>query len=58
MKIKMLLVASVLVASPSLALAMGCNWGSHAIKEDVAMSCAEGTVWDTDAKNCVPLTTG
>ncbi len=57
MTTKTLLAAFVLTVAPAAAMAMGCNYGSH-VKDDVAMSCAAGTVWDSEAKNCVPVTTG
>ena len=53
MKIKVLLAALALTAAPSFAMAMGgCGFG-HAKAEDVAMSCAEGTVYDSEAQRCV-----
>ena len=56
MKYKTLLATLALTVAPSLALAMGCGYG-HTKAEQVVMSCAEGTVYDTEAQKCVPLTT-
>lgn len=49
---KMTVIALVLFLAPSLSAAMGCS-GSH----EQAMSCAEGTTWDSDAGACVPAAT-
>jgi hypothetical protein len=54
MKIKTLALAITLTALPSLALAMGCSAGKH---EQQAMSCAEGTVYDSASNSCLPATT-
>lgn len=53
---KTLLAALALTLAPTLALAMGCSY-SHEVKEQVVMSCADGTVYDADAEACVPLST-
>ncbi len=55
MKTKLLLATLALAVTPSLAMAMGCGYG-HVKGEDIAMSCAEGSVYDTDAQRCVPTT--
>jgi len=57
MKLKMTIAAIFVMASPSLAFAMGCNGGSHATQQ-AAMSCAEGLMLDIETNTCVPLTTG
>ena len=56
MKVKMLLATLALTITPALALAGGgCGFG-HAKTEDVVMSCAEGTIFDTETQRCVPAT--
>jgi len=50
MKIKVTLAALVLAATPGLAFAM-C---SDMRPAQTASSCAEGTVWDSQAGTCVP----
>jgi hypothetical protein len=55
MKTKILLAALALVAAPSLALAEGCSFG-HTKSETASMSCAEGSVYSSEAKGCVPTT--
>lgn len=52
---KILLTALTLTALPSLALAMGCSYGSH--DTTAQMSCAEGTTFDSESGSCVPVTT-
>ena len=54
MTIKTALVAAVLALSPSLAMAMGCQWGDHS---EQAMSCAEGMTWDAATETCVEQVT-
>ena len=54
MKTKTLLAALALTFAPAMAFAEGCQWG-HA-KEEVAMSCAAGSVYDAEAEKCVPTT--
>ncbi len=50
MKLKIGLAALAIVAMPSLALAAGgCNYGS----QKQAISCADGTVWDSASNTCV-----
>ena len=53
MKIKTLAIALALTMAPTLSLAMGCNYG----KEKQAMSCAEGTSYDTATHSCLPVST-
>ncbi len=55
MKTKMLLATLALVISPGVSLAQGCDSGHT--KEQVVMSCAEGSVFDAETQNCVPQTT-
>lgn len=55
MKTKLLLATLALTLLPSVSLAMGCAFG-HAKTEDVVMSCADGTVFDTESGRCVPTT--
>ena len=55
MKTKLLLATLALAASPTLAMAMGCSYG-HTKTEDVVMSCAAGSVFDTETQKCVPTT--
>ena len=55
MKTKMLLAALALAVSPSIALAMGCSHG-HSKTEQVTMSCAPGSVYDSTSERCVPTT--
>lgn len=44
---------ALLILTPSFALAMGCG-ADHYIKEEVAqISCAEGTILDTETNLCV-----
>ena len=53
MKLKIALTTAALLAAPSLALAEGCSYGKH----KQAMSCAEGSSYDSTSKTCVPATT-
>ena len=55
MKTKMLLATLALIVTPSIALAMGCGIG-HTKTEQVVMSCAEGSIYDTEAQRCIPTT--
>lgn len=52
MKLKIALVTALLVA-PSVSLAMGCSHG----KEKQAMSCADGTSYDSTSQTCLPVST-
>lgn len=52
MKTKTILAALALAVAPSLAFA-ACSGFKH---EDVAMSCAPGSVWDAESRSCVPTT--
>jgi hypothetical protein len=52
MKLKFGLAALALVALPSVALATGgCNYG----KSKQALSCAEGTAYDSATRSCLPV---
>jgi len=42
----------------TLATAASAFAGCAYHKQQQAMSCAEGTVYDTETRSCVPLTTG
>ena len=55
MKTKIFLAALAIAASPTLAMAMGCSQG-HTKSEDVVMSCAPGSVFDSETQRCVPTT--
>ncbi len=50
---KLTLTALVLTMAPGLAMAEGCNW----MKQQTAMSCAEGSVLDPATGTCVPQVT-
>jgi len=52
MKITFGLAALALVALPSLAAA-GCGYD----RQKQAMTCAEGSVYDSETQSCVPSTT-
>ncbi|MGB3243237.1 MAG: hypothetical protein WBB25_01780 [Sulfitobacter sp.] len=52
MKLKIALVTALLM-TPSLTLAMGCSDSS----EKQAMSCGEGTTYDSATQTCLPVTT-
>ncbi|SPJ26228.1 chitin-binding domain-containing protein [Palleronia abyssalis] len=47
---KTLLTAFILAAAPLSAFA-DCSWSKQ-----TAMSCADGTTYDSDTQNCVPVT--
>jgi hypothetical protein len=49
MKVRLTLAALVLAATPGLAFAM-C---SGMKPSETAMSCADGTVWDSQTRSCV-----
>jgi len=51
MKLTFGLAALALVAMPSFAMAAGCSYG----KDRQAMSCAEGTTWDSATSTCTPV---
>ena len=53
MKIKTLAIALALTTLPTLGLAMGCSGSKH----EQAMSCGEGTSYDSEAGKCLPVTT-
>lgn len=50
---KTLVTALLLSTAPVVAFA-SCNWGS---KDQTAASCADGTVWDSNAQRCIAITT-
>ncbi len=52
MRLKIALVTALMLA-PTLGAAMGCN---HS-KQKQAMSCAEGTAYDTTTQSCLPIST-
>lgn len=56
MKIKMLLAALALTTAPTFALAQPCGALGHVVTEKVVMSCAEGSIYDSNAQKCVPTT--
>jgi len=46
------MIAAVLaLGTTSSAVAMGCN----SMKGQQAMSCGEGSSWDSDTQSCVPV---
>lgn len=53
MKIKLAVVAVALTLAPTLSLAAGCSYG----KQQQAMTCATGSIYDAEAGKCVPATT-
>ncbi len=53
MTIKTLAAAVALTVIPAMGFAYECNFGKA---KQTAMSCAEGTVYDTEANACVPTT--
>ena len=53
MKIKTLAIAAALIAAPTLSLAEGCSYG----KQKQAMSCAEGSTYDSASNTCLPVST-
>ena len=52
MKTKVVLTSLALTLATSLSAYAGCKGHS-----EQAMSCADGTVWDTESRSCVPQTT-
>ena len=52
-KLKLVIATLALWVAPGLAMAQ-C-FGDHK-KEDVVMSCAQGTMYDAETKSCVPMT--
>ena len=53
MKLKIALTATALLLTPSLGLAEGCSYG----KQKQAMSCAEGSNYDSTTHSCLPVNT-
>lgn len=51
MNIKTAAVTLALVLAPTLSFAAGCNYG----KEQQAMSCADGTAYDSATGTCVAV---
>ncbi|MFO7758962.1 MAG: adenylosuccinate lyase [Roseovarius sp.] len=51
MKLKFGLAALALAAMPSFAIAAGCSYG----KDRQAMTCAEGSTWDSETSTCQPV---
>ena len=52
MKPKIILTTAALTLASAVSAYASCNW-----HEQQAMSCAEGTTWDTESKSCVPQAT-
>lgn len=52
---KTLTLATSLTLLPTLALAMGCNYGAH---DKQVQSCISGTAWDSETQSCGSITTG
>lgn len=54
MTAKTLLITAALTVLPGIAMAMGCSHG----KEQQAMSCVQGSAWDSDTQSCKPIVSG
>lgn len=54
MTAKTLLIAAALTVLPGVAMAIGCLHG----KERQAMSCVQGSAWDTASGTCKPVMNG
>ena len=52
-KAPVLAAVALLMLAPSLAFAEGCSYG----KKEQAMSCAEGTAFDSATNTCLPVST-
>lgn len=52
MKLKIALVTALMLA-PTLGAAMGCHFN----QDKQAMSCAEGSTYDSGTKTCLPVST-
>ena len=52
MKLKIAVVTALMLA-PTLGAAAGCNYG----KQKQAMSCAEGSSYDSSTHSCLPTST-
>ena len=50
---KILILALVILSTPAAVLA-ACS----AFRDEAAMSCIEGTIWDDSRDACVPIVTG
>lgn len=53
MTVKTVIVAAALSLLPVAGFAMGCSG-----KEHQAQSCAQGSIWDAEARQCVKQVTG
>ena len=53
MTAKTLLITAALTVLPGVAMAAGC-YG----KEQQAMSCVQGSTWDTESETCKPILNG
>ena len=51
MTTKTLLITMALTVLPGIAMAAGCIHG----KDRQAMSCAQGSAWDTESGTCKPV---
>ncbi len=54
MSVKTFLTAAILAVLPGLTFAQCAGEARH---DQQAMTCAEGTQWDTQTATCVPITT-
>ena len=54
MTAKTFLIAAALTILPGLAMAAGCIHG----QEQQAMSCGQGSTWDTGSETCKPIVNG
>ena len=52
MKLKIAFIAAMMMA-PTLGAAAGCSYGH----EKQAMSCAEGSAYDSTTNSCLPIST-
>jgi len=52
---KAIVTAVILGLAPGLALAQSCPFGHD---EERVLSCADGTMWDTNSGTCVAIVTG
>lgn len=54
MKVKVILVSAAISAASAVSAFAGCAY--H--QQEQAMSCGEGTAYDSETKTCIPVTTG
>jgi hypothetical protein len=54
MTAKTFLITAALIVLPGVAMATGCLHG----KDRQAMSCAQGSAWDTESGTCKPAVNG